>query len=362
MRTVLAAAIVAFLPGSALAGATLRIDDQRSITIAVGVRSALSSAEKGAPDARSPSYDPLLEGAILALSGELTKQLRVQFNGGRGPVGEIRVIDAILQLEPTEPLRVWAGRVLPPSDRATFTGPYFGTSWDPPFVAIWPSAFAGRDDGAVAWGQIAGGHLKWHAGAFRGRDGGTNAHDDPLYAGRIALSLWEPEPGYYAAGTYHGTRNVLVLGAGGRYQRNGAGIAPNPAVTPPIAGEAGNFRGVTADVFLERRLGAAGAATLEAAVYRYDLDDVADPFLVQGEGFYVTGAWLLPFTAGSARFQPSARWQALEPDGGVRRTRWDGTLNVLLNGHFAKVGVAVSGEDRGDGTLHAVKLGAQIIL
>lgn len=362
MTSLVAAAVATLLPRTVLAGATMRIDEQRSITVAVGVRSALSTLEKGAPDAQAASYDPALEGVIVALSGEASKQLRIQVNGGRGPAGDLRVIDAILQVEATEPLRMWAGRLLPPSDRATFTGPYFGTSWDAPFVAVWPSVFAGRDDGAVVWGQLGGGRLKWHAGAFRGRDGGTNMQDDPLYAGRVALSLWEPEPGYYAAGTYHGTRNVLVLAAGGRFQRNGAGIAPNPTATPPVAGETGDFRGVSADAFLERRLGAFGGVTLEGAVYRYDLDDVADPFLVQGEGWYATGAWLLPFTLASARFQPSARWQELAPEVGERRTRWDGTLNVLLNGHFAKVGVAVSGEDRGDGTRHAVKLGAQIIL
>lgn len=354
-----------FVAGVAHAGATMRIDDQRSITVSVGVRAAFSSTEQGAPDGEHASQDPVLEGAILAFSGELTKQLRIQVNGGRGPVGELRIADAILQVDATEPVKLWAGRLLPPSDRATFTGPFFGTSWDPAFVAVYPAAFAGRDDGAVLWGNLARGHVKWQAGAFRGRDGGTNSGDDLLYSGRVTVNLWEPEPGYYAAGTYHGTRNVLAIGGGGRSQRNGAGIAPNPAAIPPVVGATGDFLGWNADVFVERRLGGAGTATIEGAYYRFDLDGVADPVLVEGDAFYVSGAWLLPWTiAGRAKLQPSGRWQKLEPEIGDTRARWDGTLNLILNGHFAKFGLTVSGERRGDDerTLHAVKLGAQIIL
>lgn len=343
----------------------MRIDEQRSITVAVGVRTAVSSTEQGAPDAQHASKDTALEGAILAFSGELTKQMRIQVNGGRGPAGDVRVLDAILQVEPIEPAKLWAGRLLPPSDRASFTGPFFGTSWDPPFVAIYPSAFAGRDDGAVLWGALASGRVKYHAGAFRGRDGGTNTEDDPLYAGRLAINLWEPEPGYYASGTYHGTRDVLAIGGGVRAQRHGAGVAPDPAAIPPVEGYAEGFLAWNVDALVERRLGGAGTATLEGAYYRYDTGGVIDPILVQGDGFYVTGAWLVPWQiAGKARVQPAARWQALQPEFGDDRRRWDGTLNVILNGHFAKFGVTVGGERRGedDRTIHSVKLGAQIIL
>lgn len=366
MRKIVTASVLALagFPVAAHAGATMRIDEQRSITIAVGVRSAFSSTEQGAPDAQAASKDPVLEGAILALSGELSKGVRIQLNGGRGPLGELRVVDAILQLEPSDYVKLWTGRLLPASDRATFTGPFFGATWDPAFVAAYPSAFAGRDDGAVLWGAAGRGLVKWHAGAFRGRDGGTNTQDDLLYSGRVALSLWEPEPGYYSSGTYHGTRDVLTVAAGARMQRNGAGIAPNPAAIPPVVGEAGDFLVLNADLFVERRLGAAGTATLEGAFYRYERD-VPDPLLLDGDGWYASGAWLLPVAIGRAKLQPAVRFQRLEPEKGLERSRWDGTLNVILNGHFAKFGLTVSGERLGeddDRTTHAVKLGAQIIL
>ncbi len=347
-------------PRVAGAGATVRIDDQRSLTVALALRSSLTTTEKGAPDGRRNSFDPITDGAVVAASGELEKRIKVQLNLVRATAGDARVMDAILMIEPSERFKLWTGRFLVPADRATMTGPFFGAAWDTPFTAVWPSAFAGRDDGVAAWGRI--GPVRWHGGTFRGRDGGTNVADDPLFAGRVQLDLLDPEPGYYAAGTWFGSRRALSIGLAGRAQRNGAGTPADPEKGVPL--DRGSFAGWSADLIAEHRLGVAGVGTVEAVFFRYDLDGAADPALVEGDGFHLLAAWLAPFPVGPGRVQASGRWQSFDAAEGPRRTRWDAGLGYVVNGHFTKVGLVLSGEDKGagDGEIRSAKVGVQLVL
>jgi hypothetical protein len=135
----------------------LRIDETKSISIAVGVKSALMTT---GGTAAGPRYDALLEQALISLAGEYDKTIKLQINAGRGPGGEIRLVDGIGMWEPLAELKIWVGRLLVPTDRASLSGPYFSSSWDSPFVAINPSVFAGRDDGITLWGVTAGNRLK----------------------------------------------------------------------------------------------------------------------------------------------------------------------------------------------------------
>ena len=55
-----------------------------------------------------------------------------------------------------------------PTDRSNISGPYWITSYDFPFTSAYPSIFAGRDEGAMIWGETGGegGHFKYAVGAF----------------------------------------------------------------------------------------------------------------------------------------------------------------------------------------------------
>lgn len=356
-RTLLRAAallVALALPRVAGAVGVIRIDETRSITVAVGLRTSFSAANAVTADGRAAGVDLLVDGALLSVGGELDKRVRFQINGGRAPTGELRVLDAMLVLEPHELFRVWLGRMLPPGDRASFVGPFFGTSWDPPFASAYPSAAAGRDDGLVIWGQPGGGRFKYYLGAFRGRRFGPQDNLAVALSSRVTVNLLDPEPGYYAVGTYFGLRDILSLGLGARYQQRGAGTDM----------ERGNYFGWNADVFVEKKLGEAGAVTFEAAYYRYDTGGAADMVLVNGQGYFVSAGYLLPQRIGPGQIQPVARWQALEPVAGPRRVRYEVGTNYALNGHFTRIGLTASAEEGGGipGFSYALKLGVQIIL
>lgn len=347
---------------SVLAAANLTIDENRSISVGIGLRTSVSTTARGAPDGESRTYDSAVEAGVLGIGGKVDKRLRFQLNFARTPLGETRSVDAFGMLELHESANVWAGRFLPPGDRASLSGPFFQSTWEPPFVAsLYPTVAAGRDDGVAAWGQWRGGKAKVYAGGFRGRDGvgptTTNTADRPLLIGRVVVNLLDPEPGYYNAGTYHGAKDVLAIGGGVRRQELATG-------TGLVAGDAGTYTGWNVDALLEKRLGPAGTGTIEYAFYRYDLGDALDPAIAEGDGWFVTGGWLLPVDVRGVRFQPTVRVQRFDATAGPARERIDACLNVLWQGHFTRFGVNYSEDDAGPAarSVRTVKLGAQFLL
>lgn len=57
-------------------------------------------------------------------SGEVIKGIKGTVNAERTPNYNFRILDAIGQIELHDAFNVWAGRMLPPSDRANLAGPY----------------------------------------------------------------------------------------------------------------------------------------------------------------------------------------------------------------------------------------------
>jgi hypothetical protein len=78
-------------------------------------------------------------------------------------------MDAIGRFEHNNHFNIWAGRFLPPSDRATFYGPYYANDWAPYAYGVagfYPDVAQGRDNGVAYWGDF--GMLKVQVGAFDG--------------------------------------------------------------------------------------------------------------------------------------------------------------------------------------------------
>ena len=103
--------------------------------------------------------------AEARFSGRLTPLFAWQFNlnasydplGGAGAAG---IMDAIVKFEPMKEFHLWAGRMLVPSDRSNFSGPWFMSPWkytgaDMPIPFVGPRTKAfGRDNGVTAWGDV----------------------------------------------------------------------------------------------------------------------------------------------------------------------------------------------------------------
>jgi hypothetical protein len=351
MKVFAGAATIAALTlpaATAQAGFTTSFGDGKSLSIGLGLRGSFTSTEDGAPNGRSRSADFNLDSVRLYINGSLTSSIKATFNTERDGDGHVRLLDGFARFEPMDEINVWAGRLLPPSDRANLDGPYYLNAWSyPGVVSQYPAKFAGRDDGVTVWGKLLGKKLVYAVGGFAGHNrftGASNAGDNILYAGRITYNVFDPEddPGYFTSSTYYGSANILAIGVAGMYQKKGVGTATSP----------GDYKSWNVDLLFEKPLGDdVGVITLEGAYYKYDTDgvlDVAPGFggsgavsnvggLVAGDAYLAGAAYLLPGKVGWGKFQPYLRYQRFEPDLGGFARMIDGGVNYVIDGHNARI-------------------------
>ena len=67
----------------AMAGATFKIDDSKSITVGAGLRTSFATLEDGAPNGTDRSNNFELNSIRLYLSGKVTKDIGLVFNTER---------------------------------------------------------------------------------------------------------------------------------------------------------------------------------------------------------------------------------------------------------------------------------------
>lgn len=328
----------------ATAGATIPFGDDKSVSVGFGMRGSYTNLENGAPDG-SHGNDFNLDSARIFLGASLNKNIKGMFNtewdGDR-----IRVLDAAAQFSISPELNVWAGRLLSPSDRANMAGPYYslgGGYWAGVASRYGYNGgiFRGRDDGVVVWGNAADGKLGYSFGAFEGhtfgigsltddqaKAAGIKASDKLMYAGRLQYDFWDAEPGYYGTGTYLGSKDILAIGLAGRQQKDGV----------LTAGGIGDYQSWNVDFLLEKRLGSAGAVSLEAAYYDYDTGDVI--LAEQGKAWSAGAGYIFPIARGS--LQPYVRYQKFEADTGIDTRQEDVGVNWIIDGYNAQLGAVYS--------------------
>lgn len=340
----LAAAAAALLASPlALAGTTIELNDRTSLSIGGGLRVSYSSTEESAPGT-GRDKDVALENARLYLSARYDKVFGFTLNTEirRDPSGNedgIRALDAYVQYEPSPVFNIWAGRLLPPGDRAHLDGPFYLMAWDYPFVTQYPGHTIGRDNGVTVWGKPLDGKLTYVIGAFEGHNrcrGCSNDDRNPLYAARLAYAFLdaEPAPGYYTSSTYYGAKDILSVGVAGMYQADGVGRSST---------EKDDYTGYSLDLLFEKNLGP-GVLTLEGIAYEYDFDVVDAALyrkniggLTAGNGYQAGAAWLFPQVIGYGKFQPHVRYQRFEPDDGAEMRSVEVGLSYLIDGQNAKL-------------------------
>ena len=100
--------------------------------------------------------------------------LNTEYNGKTNAIG---VLDAAAQFEFSPKFNVWAGRFLPPSDRANLYGPYYSNHWAVYTDGVqdgYPFLSNGRDNGVMYWGQFD--KVKVSGGVFDGDDHDWRRH------------------------------------------------------------------------------------------------------------------------------------------------------------------------------------------
>lgn len=225
-------------------------------TLGGGIRSSFVNTSVDGADQDSNDYG--INTARLYIGGSVTEQVKFTFNTEydrtptSGGVREFEVMDAIARFEFSPQFNIWAGRFLPPSDRANLNGPYYSNEWGFATDGIqdgFPFIVAGRNDGVAYWGDF--GRLAVSAGVFDvpAVTGGANA-EDVITAARLQYSFWDIESGYYRNGTYYGAKDVLTFGV---------------AIHSVPDGEA-----ITVDGIMEKKLGNGGVFTVSGEYASYD--------------------------------------------------------------------------------------------
>jgi hypothetical protein len=250
------------------------------VTVGAGMQTSYVHTD---PDTGNTSDRFLLNSARLYVSGPVTEKIKFMFNteydGGTNHVG---ILDAVARLEFSPKFNVWAGRLLPPSDRANLYGPYYAHHWATfqdgiqnghPFVS------AGRDNGVVYWGDFS--KVKVSGGAFDGFS--ATGKTDIIGAGRIQIDLWDAESGYYLNGTYYGDKDLLAFGVASQVQT-------------------GNTAS-TADFLLEKKLGGGGVISVEGEYAFYNELGGYDSNYNRSQGAYGLAAYLFPNKIGMGQIE-----------------------------------------------------------
>jgi len=274
----------ALIAGAVLLAATpLRAQDAPlpPVTVGAGLQTSFVHAE---PDGASGTDNFVLNSVRLYVNGSASSKIKFMFNteyDGQG--NHVTVLDAVARFEVSDQFNVWVGRCLPPSDRANLYGPYYAHHWATFTDGIqdgYPFVSAGRDNGALYWGQF--GKVKVSAGGFDGTSATGSA--TLIGAGRIQIDFWDPEGGYYLNGTYYGDKNLLAIGVAGQTQGS-------------------DKSAYSADFLLERKLAGAGAFSVEAEWARYKHLGGYEVRYGVDDGGYVLGSYLFPTVVGVGKFE-----------------------------------------------------------
>jgi hypothetical protein len=298
----------------------------------------------------------------IILSGQIHKNVGWQadfigtYNTG-DKSGTASILDLIGKLELAKSFNIWLGRMLVPSDRSNFSGPWFIAPWNYP--GFYPGLAApagprtelfGRDDGATVWGEFGGGVFKYYLGAFDL----TKKGEAPLYTGRLNLSLLNPEPGYYHSSTYYGT-DILALGVGAQFKKKGS-VAATPGDMPGVVvPPADDYSEVNFDVLFEKKVGA-GALDLEGAFYVFGGDNE----LLKNH-FFALASYLIPGTLGFGQIQPLIRFQGASPKGsGDMWQMIDAQVGYVISQYAARLALGYQNATAGALKSNAVFIGLQL--
>lgn len=314
-------AAISTLLGAGLLALPLASAMAASVSVGAGARASISSYDEDASDVND-GESITLDNARLYVSGKATDLISFMFNTQYESGGDVSVMDAAAQFAFSDQFNIWAGRFLPPSDRANLYGPYYASNWAVYQDGVqdgYPSVAVGRNNGIMYWGQF--GIAKVSAGLFDSTQGVT---DDLLAAARLQLDFWDAEGGYYLNGTYYGEKDLLAVGIAA--QSKGSGKA------------------YSGDFLLEKKLGNAGVVTVEAEYAKYDelggYAGGAVPAFAKSDGYYLLGAYLFPAQVGIGKFQVLGKYgeASFEAVGGdIDQKTGEFNLNYIISSFNARL-------------------------
>jgi len=303
-----------------------------------------------------------LESIRIYINGGVTDNIKFTFNTEYSSTdNSVKVLDGIGRFEYSDAVNVWAGRFLPPSDRANLAGPYYADDWNPfagGVADFYPGVYTGRDNGVAYWGQF--GILKVQAGVFDGpsAQGAAVANTPPPGVGnnkvisalRVMADFWDPENGYYLNGTYYGEKDILSLGVA--VQNEGSDLS-----------EGGTKGGTAYDIdgLLEKKLGTSGSVSLEAE-YQHD-----SGLVFASNGWSTKASYLFPQVVGVGKFEVLGKYVDKTTDGTGGNPNFTSktkeiNLNYIIKGFNARTGIFFLDSDVVGGTARTIGAKLQLQL
>ena len=286
-------ALGALACASALVSSPVKAADVKlpPISIGAGLRTQFESTN---PSGGSNTVNDFnVNNARLYLGGSVTDNIKLMFNTDYSSASnDLQVMDAAIRFEFSDVFNIWAGRFLPPTDRANLYGPFYASNWNVYEDGVqdgYPGIVQGRQNGVAYWGQF--GIAKVSFGLFDAP--GTFGEGEVLTSGRVQLDFWDPEAGYYLNGTYYGEKDLLAVGVAGQTS----------------AGK----HAYTLDALMEKKLPNGGVVTLEAEAARYDeLGGYGgfDGTYTDSNGWYGLAAYLFPQKVGIGKIQLLGKYGA----------------------------------------------------
>lgn len=295
-------------------------------TLTASLRTSFTSTSTDGVD--TDTNDFALNSLSLYINSKITENIKFSFSSEiagavndtttGASVSSVSVQDAIAQFEYGPTLNFWAGRFLPPTDRANSYGAYFSNNWNfasdgtqdgYPFIDKF-----GRADGVAYWGDFADTKLKVSAGLF---DIPTTLGDNStMAAARVQYDFWDAEPGYYINGTYLGEKDILAIA-----------VATN---------RVGSDSTSNVDFLMEKKVGDGGAFTVEGEYIKYDdLGGYPAPTATvssNGDSYYLLTSYLFPKVIGIGKPQLLAKFGTTTYEGiaGATDIEQD-TLEININ-------------------------------
>jgi hypothetical protein len=277
------------------------------------------------------------------MSGQIHRYLKwlaaltMSFPGTAGGANTVNVqpLDIFAHFAIAPEFNIMMGRMIVVADRFAPGGPW-GTD-EYVFAGFFPlvgppalpkSGPIGRDVGTTVWGAPFGGHLKYYLGAFQLQDPALH----PLYSGRLQVNLVGPEPGYNHPATYYGAKDIISIGVGGQFQKDGSTRTDSTTTPPTVSMD--DFKMVTGDVTYEKNF--AGVGTVSAIGAGSKFWGQYQPW----KHFYLVSlGYMLPHNVGIGKPRLTVRYQGGKSPAADAKTSYvlDAQLSYSIHGRALRL-------------------------
>jgi hypothetical protein len=257
-----------------------------AVSVGAGMRTSFATAN---PDGGGKTTnDFVLNDIRLYVSGSVTNNIKFTFNTEyTGDTdNKVEVMDAIARFEFSDEVNIWAGRFLPPSDRANLHGPFYANEWSSFKDGVqdgYANVAVGRDDGVAYWGQFLNDMISVSAGLFSVPS--SFGSGKVVEAERVQIDLWDPEKGYYVNGTYYGDKDVLALGI--------------------AAQQLSSKNAYSADFLMEKKIGDLGMVSVQGEYAKYEFGGYTGN---KSDGAFGMVSYLFPQVIGIGKVEVLAKY------------------------------------------------------